>query len=237
MPVSSPSKPSLLLRHFALAIAASMLASAAPAAPDGGDGITRFLSERGLIETPPPTFAVPGEERGFSVQWRDRAGAASDWASDLVIASMNFLGVPYKRGGQSVEQGFDCSGFTRHVFEASIGLALPRRSSEQAQAAGLKPVDRHELKPGDLVFFNTLRAAFSHVGIYIGEGKFIHAPRTGGQVRVEDMRVAYWTKRYNGARRAEQGVQVQGTPLPMLHATALQPLPEPVLSAASAGER
>lgn len=237
MPVSTSSTLSLLLGRIALALAAAVLASAAQAAPDGSDGITRFLSERGLIETPAPTHGVAGEEAGFSAQWRDRAGAASDWASDLVIASMNFLGVPYKRGGQSVEQGFDCSGFTRHVFEASIGLVLPRRSSEQAQAAGLKKVDRNELKPGDLVFFNTLRAAFSHVGIYVGDGKFIHAPRTGGQVRVEDMRVAYWTKRFNGARRAEQGVQVQGTPLPTLHATVLQPLPEPALSAASAGER
>jgi len=237
MLMSSSCKLSLLVSRVALALAAGMLGSAAQAAPDASDGIARFLSEHGLIETPAPTLAGGGDEAGFSAQWRDRAGAASDWASDLVIASMNFLGVPYKRGGQSVEQGFDCSGFTRHVFEASIGLMLPRRSNEQAQAAGLKAVDRNDLKPGDLVFFDTLRAAFSHVGIYIGDGKFIHAPRTGGQVRVEDMRLAYWTKRYNGARRAEQGVQVQGTPLPTLHATALQPLPEPALSAASAGER
>jgi hypothetical protein len=78
---------------------------------------------------------------------------------------------------------------------------LPRRSQEQARAPGLLKVERDDLKPGDLVFFNTVRAAFSHVGIYVGDGKFIHSPRTGAQVRVEDMRAAYWTKRYNGARR------------------------------------
>jgi cell wall-associated NlpC family hydrolase len=67
----------------------------------------------------------------------------------------------------------------------------------------LKDIKKDELRPGDLVFFNTMRRAFSHVGIYVGEGKFIHAPRAGGEVRVEDMRAAYWTKRFNGARRAE----------------------------------
>lgn len=209
-------------------IGAALLAGTpAHAAPESGDSITRFLSERGLIETPAPTPG--GESQGLAAQWLEKAGAASglasEWASDLVISAMNFLGVPYRRGGQSAEQGFDCSGFTRHVFEASIGLVLPRRSQEQAQAAGLRPVDRHELKPGDLVFFNTLRAAFSHVGIYVGDGKFIHAPRAGGEVRVEDMRIAYWNRRYNGARRVEPAAQPAAAPSPTVQATALPPLP------------
>jgi len=123
-------------------------------------------------------------------------------ASELVMQAMNFLGVPYRLGGSSAEQGFDCSGFTRYVFEHSIGLVLPRRAHEQATQAGLATVARHELRPGDLVFFNTMRRAFSHVGIYIGDGRFIHAPASGGEVRVEDMRAAYWTRRFNGARRA-----------------------------------
>lgn len=125
-------------------------------------------------------------------------------ASDMVISSMRFLGVPYVRGGTSADTGFDCSGFTRYVFEHSLGLVLPRRADEQAKAAGLVKVKRDELKPGDLVFFNTLRRTFSHVGIYIGEGKFIHSPRTGAEVRVEDMRGGYWMKRFTGARRAPQ---------------------------------
>lgn len=120
-------------------------------------------------------------------------------ASELVINAMGFLGVPYKYGGNSAETGFDCSGFVRAVFEQSVGKVLPRRSDEQAAAT--QAIDRSELKPGDLVFFNTMRRAFSHVGIYMGDGKFIHAPRTGSQVRVEDMRLAYWQTRFNGARR------------------------------------
>jgi cell wall-associated NlpC family hydrolase len=124
-------------------------------------------------------------------------------ASDMVLTAMNFLGVPYRRGGTTVETGFDCSGFTRQVFSTSIGLVLPRRADEQARAAGLVSVKRDQLEPGDLVFFNTLRRNFSHVGIYVGEGKFIHAPRTGGEVRVEDMRFVYWAKRFTGARRPD----------------------------------
>ncbi len=112
---------------------------------------------------------------------------------------MGFLGVPYKRGGSSAETGFDCSGFVRATYEQTIGLVLPRRANEQAAATQV--IDRNELKPGDLVFFNTMRRAFSHVGIYVGDGKFIHAPRAGAQVRVEDMREAYWKTRFNGARR------------------------------------
>jgi cell wall-associated NlpC family hydrolase len=125
-----------------------------------------------------------------------------DAASDLVLSAMNFVGVPYRRGGETADQGFDCSGFTRYVFENSLGLVLPRRADQQAREVGLMPVVREDLRPGDLVFFNTMRRAFSHVGIYVGEGRFIHAPRSGSEVRVEDMRQPYWSRRFNGARRA-----------------------------------
>jgi cell wall-associated NlpC family hydrolase len=167
-------------------------AFAAPEAPsESGDAVLQLLQERGLL-------SAATQEDANAVVHRVR-----DAASEMVLAAMNFLGVPYKRGGDSAEEGFDCSGFTRHIFEMSIGLVLPRRADQQANQAGLLTVKREELKPGDLVFFNTMRRAFSHVGIYVGDGKFIHAPRAGGQVRVEDMRQAYWVKRYNGARRAE----------------------------------
>ena len=114
---------------------------------------------------------------------------------------MGFLGVPYKRGGNSFEQGLDCSGFVKLIYEQTAGLVLPRRSAEQAAAT--QPIDRSELQPGDLVFFNTLRSAFSHVGIYVGDNKFIHSPRSGAVVRVEDMTVPYWNQRFDGARRVE----------------------------------
>ena len=94
--------------------------------------------------------------------------------------------------------------FRSFVFERSVGMVLPRRAAEQAQLPGLLHIAQDDLKPGDLVFFNTMRHAFSHVGIYIGDGKFIHSPRTGESVRVEDMRIAYWAQRFNGARRAPQ---------------------------------
>jgi cell wall-associated NlpC family hydrolase len=165
--------------------------TATPAATEGGDPISRFLSDKGLLN------ARPVSE--LAQQVRDKA---TNVASELVLSAMNFLGVPYKRGGQSSENGFDCSGFTRHVFENSVGLLLPRRASEQANSPDLVPVKQAELKPGDLVFFNTLRHTFSHVGIYIGDNKFIHSPRAGGEVRVEDMRLSYWQKRFDGARRA-----------------------------------
>ena len=183
------------LRGWAWAAALSLAATGSLAAPESNDDVvSRFLAEKGLVGM--AVTPAANTERDFVRQVRDKA-------SDMVLTAMNFLGVPYRRGGTSTEAGFDCSGFTRHVFEMSLGLVLPRRAAEQASAPGLFAIKRDELKPGDLVFFNTLKRTFSHVGIYVGEDKFIHSPRTGGEVRVEDMRLAYWTKRYNGARRAE----------------------------------
>lgn len=123
----------------------------------------------------------------------------ADKTSDLVTTAMGLLGVPYRRGGNSAETGFDCSGFVRSIYSQTVGMVLPRRAVEQAAAT--QTIDKKELKPGDLVFFNTMRRTFSHVGIYIGDGKFVHSPRTGQTVRVEDMGASYWKKRFNGARR------------------------------------
>jgi len=170
---------------FALCCAATL----AHAAPEGttSDGIDTLLAEKGLIT-----------RLGDHLQQAKES--VSGKASQLVVNAMGFLGVPYKYGGSSVESGgFDCSGFVRAVFEQSVGKVLPRRASDQA--ASTEVIDRNELKPGDLVFFNTMKRAFSHVGIYVGEGKFIHAPRSGSTVRVEDMRHQYWQARFNGARR------------------------------------
>lgn len=121
--------------------------------------------------------------------------------TEMVVAAMNFVGVPYRLGGNDADTGFDCSGFTKHLFELNLGLSLPRRSHEQAAAQGFVDVPRRELQPGDLVFFNTLRRAFSHVGIYVGEGRFIHSPRAGASVRLESMQSSYWQRRFDGARR------------------------------------
>ena len=132
---------------------------------------------------------------------------ARERAADMVFAAMNFVGVRYRRGGDSAESGFDCSGFTRQVYEMSLGLVLPRRADEQAAAAGLVAVPRSELKPGDLVFFNTMKRTFSHVGIYIGDNRFIHAPRTGQDIRTDSLDLAYWARRFTGGRRAEAAME------------------------------
>jgi cell wall-associated NlpC family hydrolase len=136
---------------------------------------------------------------------KDVATGAAGLASDLVMNAMGLLGVRYRMGGNDADSGLDCSGLVRLVFQQTFGLVLPRRSAEISQL-GAK-VDRKALRPGDLVFFNTLRRAYSHVGIYVGDGKFLHAPSAGGEVRVESMNIPYWDKRFNGARRIEPDEQ------------------------------
>jgi cell wall-associated NlpC family hydrolase len=135
------------------------------------------------------------------------APLSRDAGAEVVIAAMNFLDRPYRRGGDSVDTGFDCSGFTRHLFGQTLGIELPRRADEQAHDRSLMPVKRDALRAGDLVFFNTLRRSFSHVGIYLGDGRFIHAPRSGAQIRVESLSSAYWSRRFTGARRAVRSAE------------------------------
>lgn len=158
-------------------------------------------------------FAAPADEQTAEVkrlselaslmqlgdQMKNSVGEKTD---QMLGKAMGLLGVPYKRGGSSTETGFDCSGFVRYMYETSVGRLLPRRADEQAAATD--KIDRNELNPGDLVFFNTMRRTFSHVGIYLGDGKFIHAPSAGKTVRVDDLRAAYWTKRFTGARRVNE---------------------------------
>ena len=201
--------PWVRVAFLSLVFLANQAATASPT--DSSDPMTRFLAEKGLLGAAavPASNATGGDAvdpigNFTKVPSPSLVQQMRDGASDMVLTAMNFLGVPYKRGGNTEETGFDCSGFTRHVFEKTLGLILPRRADEQAQSTSLMTIAREELKPGDLVFFNTLKRTFSHVGIYVGEGKFIHAPRSGAEVRVEDMRVAYWNKRFTGARRAPQ---------------------------------
>jgi cell wall-associated NlpC family hydrolase len=171
----------------------ALASASAVGAPADDDPIGRLLAQRGLVS-------------GAAVA---ESGPRRDRAAELVVAALNFLDRPYKWGGSSASEGFDCSGFTRYMFQTSLGWLLPRRAAEQANQHGLIEVAESNLKPGDLVFFNTLRRAFSHVGIYIGNGKFIHAPREGAEVRLENMRAAYWARRYDGARRVPDVVTSQ----------------------------
>lgn len=151
-------------------------------------------------ENTPPT---QGEEHAaISLE---RAGTT---AQDLINQGMEYLGIRYRFGGNSPETGLDCSGLVQNVFRNALGLNLPRAARDMARLGD--KVGMQDLKPGDLVFFNTMRRAFSHVGIYMGDGRFLHAPASGGEVRIEEMDKTYWAKRFNGARRlvpeAEMGL-------------------------------
>ena len=141
-----------------------------------------------------------------------RAQPAVGGAADLVLSAIGLLGAPYRYGGEEPASGFDCSGLVRYVARSVLGVELPRQA-DAIRRAGVE-VDPQRLLPGDLVFFNTLGRPFSHVGFYLGDGQFLHAPARSGQVRIEQMSQPYWRGRFNGARRLEallQG-QDQGAP-------------------------
>ena len=120
---------------------------------------------------------------------------------EVLMKAFSLTGIKYTWGGKTPETGFDCSGFVSYVFRNAVNLTLPATARAISQIG--KTVKKGELQPGDLVFFNTLKSAFSHVGIYIGDNKFIHAPRTGAAVRVENMQNGYWASRFNGGQRLD----------------------------------
>ena len=174
------------MRFFVL-VSSLLITGAVHATPtEASDDIGKFLADKPVL------------------QHIQQAGqTVSSKASSLVVNALGFLGVPYRRGGTSAETGFDCSGFVKTVYEETVGLVLPRVAAQQA--AQTEKVARADLKPGDLVFFNTMRRTFSHVGIYIGDGKFVHSPKPGEEVRIESMSMAYWKRRFTGARRVLTG--------------------------------
>lgn len=120
-------------------------------------------------------------------------------ATELAMTAMTLIGAHYKYGGNSPETGIDCSGLVRYVFKEAWGTSLPRTSLELSKVG--QEVSQDELQPGDLVFYNTMRRKYSHVGIYLGDNKFIHAPAAGKTVRIDNMELRYWKTRFNGARR------------------------------------
>jgi cell wall-associated NlpC family hydrolase len=132
------------------------------------------------------------------------AQTSRDYRLAAAVEALFMVGVRYHYGGSSPETGFDCSGLVAHVYERAWGIAVPRNTEEQ-RAFG-RPVKLADLQPGDLVFYNTRNRPFSHVGIYLGDGDFVHAPRPGQRVRVESIRSPYWRARFNGARRLDPPV-------------------------------
>ena len=117
----------------------------------------------------------------------------------MVFQALASAGVPYRRGGDSPENGFDCSGLVAHVYKEAFGIQLPHNALAQSRMG--RHVTLSQLEAGDLVFYNTERRPYSHVGIFLGDNRFIHAPRPGAAVRVENMSGAYWVRRFDGARR------------------------------------
>ncbi len=129
----------------------------------------------------------------------------SSWTStaqEIILHALSQTGVKYKYGGINPDSGFDCSGFVRYVFQEAANLTLPHGASAMSQVG--KKVNEKELQPGDLVFFNTMKSVYSHVGIYVGNNRFIHAPSAGSSISVSDMNDSYWSKRFTGARRVDE---------------------------------
>lgn len=119
--------------------------------------------------------------------------------NELVLVALSQIGAPYRWGGNSPMTGFDCSGLVVYVYQQVLRVVLPRTTF--AQARGARSIPTEALRLADLVFYNTLGPAFSHVGLYIGNERFVHAPNANDVVRIENMRTGYWVERFNGARR------------------------------------
>jgi cell wall-associated NlpC family hydrolase len=130
---------------------------------------------------------------------QQRLGPPSAERSEALLQAVLALGADYRYGGDSPTTGYDCSGLVAHVFEQAWGLELPHNARAQSEIG--TPVSLAELQPGDLVFFDTQHRAYSHVGIYLGNGRFVHAPKTGARVRVARLQSSYWMRRFDGARR------------------------------------
>lgn len=127
--------------------------------------------------------------------------SVSGRSESLINQAMELIGVRYRWNMDIPQSGLDGSGFVAYVFKDKLSFLIPRKSSEMSRVG--KSVSRDDLQPGDLVFFNTMRLTFSHVGIYVGENKFIHSPSKGASIRVDDMTNVYWDKRFDGARRLD----------------------------------
>ena len=123
-------------------------------------------------------------------------------ASDLIMNAMGLLGVAYHFGGNSPTKGLDCSGFMQYIFRQSMGITLPRNSRQMATVG--EAVSRSNMQPGDLVFFSPQGGGISHVGMYIGNGKMIHAPRTGKNIEITSIEQGYWARAFVTARRVKR---------------------------------
>nr|WP_242697325.1 C40 family peptidase [Bordetella petrii] len=188
----------LTRRHAGLAVVALCVLLAGCAAPRPG-------ADSGALDSQDAAWAARSDDPIGSLVTRKLSRERQQAiANPLIDEALDQLGVRYRYGGSSPDTGFDCSGLVVYSAQHALGLKLPRNSSAMALMG--TAIDRKQLQPGDLVFFNTLGRRYSHVGIYLGDNRFVHSPSSGGVVRIEKMTLAYWAKRYNGARRLEGGL-------------------------------
>ena len=179
-----------LFQFLPLSASADVAANGHSSDPANTSSVAGPVESSGLISTV-KTSVTTKVQTAANLMFRS--------TQDVTEQAMDLIGVRYRFGGQSPENGLDCSGLVKYVFEQVTGVAMPRSARDQAKVGVI--VEREDLQPGDLVFFNTRRAAFSHVGIYLGDNSFVHAPRKKSSVKVANMDGQYWKTRFNGARR------------------------------------
>lgn len=202
-----------------IALCLLLLGGATQVAAEPDDPLNQLLRQRQQQTTPSPQRDEEGLNKliqnknnetssstpRFSISPRAAAPApAANSKSDadaLISNAMGFLGVAYRFGGAS-PSGFDCSGFMQYVFRKAFAVNLPRVSAEQAKVG--VHVSRGNLQAGDMVFFRTRGKRISHVGMYVGNGRFIHAPRTGKRIEITSLNNKYWSARYATARRVKR---------------------------------
>jgi len=190
-----------------LCLAAMLVpASAADLGADSADQLTPDALSHALITSPmdlPPGPGLSEQDFAHLLAAMDAAsshipGDVNERVQSVLAQALAQLGTPYRWGGSAPSTGFDCSGLVKYVFQTALGIELPRVSREQAR--GGQPVDRNALTPGDLVFFSRRGKTINHVGIYLGDGRFVHAPRTGRNVTISKLS-GYWYQRFLRARR------------------------------------
>ena len=194
-----------LAPNFANSLAIALLIACALAmhpvlAADTATDVAKDSASEVAKESPKETMFQAG--KSYFARVSDRlADSVTGKSDELINRAMEVIGVRYRWDAELPQSGLDGSSFVGYVFKDKLGFLLPRKSTQMSRVG--KPITREELQPGDLVFFNTMRLTFSHVGIYVGDNKFIHSPSKGTSVRVDDLGSLYWDKRFDGARRLD----------------------------------
>ncbi len=141
-----------------------------------------------------PSPRLPAPEKTIT----QAARTGSDKGVEVVLYALGLVDTGYRFGGKNPEAGLDCSGMVSHIYQSTLGLKVSGSAADIARQS--RPIERQDLRPGDLVFFNTSNRAFSHVGIYIGDARFVHAPSSNGKVRIDRLADRYYAQRYEAAR-------------------------------------